>query len=231
MIAAAAIPVAAAGGDPENVLGKTWLWQKTLSTERGEIAPVDPTAFALELLPDGMAMVRSDCNSIVGSYTMAEDGGLTLDLPTESISNCGVESLSTPFMADLNRVAVFSLADGALILELDGGAGNMVLKEAGASTAAQSDVIALPTEQTLLAGPVWAWQSLDMSDGSITVVKTPEQYTIEFMEDGTLNVQADCNRAGGAYTEENGALTIEVAAMTRMACPPDSLSDESSSHG
>ncbi len=220
----------AAGGNPKDVMGKTWVWQKMVTSDRGDIVPTEPAAFTLELLPDGTALVRSDCNSVAGGFTMAEDGSLTLKLPTEGLSNCGVESLSTPFMTGLSKATVFSLGDDALFLQLDADAGSIEFAKAGAMQAAvTAEVVAEPVADNTLVGPAWVWQSFDMSDGSITPVPNLDQYTaqyiIEFMADGTLNVVADCNMAGGAYSEDNGALTIEVAAITRKACPPGSLSD------
>jgi heat shock protein HslJ len=217
----------AAGGNPEDVTGRTWLWKNTKYSDQTAAQPEDSTAYTLELLPDGSALVRADCNSLAGSYTMAEDGGLTLDLPSEGLSNCGEASLATAYLSDLKKAAVFSLADGALYLELDADAGSIEFVEAGAAVAAPAgEGAAMPAEEATITGQVWAWQSLDMSDGTVTTVENPEQYTIEFLEDGTLNLQADCNTGGGAYTTENGGLTIEAAVLTRMACPPGSLSDE-----
>jgi heat shock protein HslJ len=151
---------------------------------------------------------------------------LTLELPSEGLSNCGEGSLATAYLDELSRATVFSLADGALYLELDADAGSIEFVEAGAAAAVPAgEVSAMPAEEATLTGQVWAWQALEMSDGTVTTVENPEQYTIEFLEDGTLNLQADCNKGGGAYTTENGSLSIEAAALTRMACPPGSLSD------
>jgi len=58
-------------------------------------------------------------------------------------------------------------------------------------------------------------------------IETPENYTIAFNTDGTVNIKADCNSAGGTYTaDDNGSLTITLGPMTLVACPPDSRSDE-----
>jgi heat shock protein HslJ len=216
----------AAGGSPEDVTGKTWFWQGATHTDGTTLQADDPTAYTLELLPDGSALVRADCNSLAGSYTIAEDGSLALDLPSEGLSNCGEASLAIPYLSDLSKAAAFSLAGGALRLELEAGAGSMEFAEAGAAVAPAGEVTTMPAEELTLTGQIWAWQSLDMSDGSITAVGNPEQYTVEFLEDGTLNLQADCNTGGGAYTTENGSLAIEAAVLTRMACPPGSLSDD-----
>ena len=52
------------------------------------------------------------------------------------------------------------------------------------------------------------------------------RYTITFASDGTYSALADCNTLNGTYTTTStGGLTIVLGAMTRVACPPDSLSD------
>jgi len=74
-----------------------------------------------------------------------------------------------------------------------------------------------------LVGTVWQWQRTVMSDDSVTEPNDPTRYTLEFLSDGRLAMQADCNRGNSAYTLDGNQLTIEGGAMTMMACPPDSL--------
>ena len=54
----------------------------------------------------------------------------------------------------------------------------------------------------------------------------PEQYTIEFSEDGRVNIKADCNVASGSYMAEDSSLTVAVETSTRALCAEDSLSDD-----
>jgi heat shock protein HslJ len=49
---------------------------------------------------------------------------------------------------------------------------------------------------------------------------------VEFLPDGGLNVQADCNNANGTYTVNGNQLDMEILTTTLAACPPESLSDE-----
>ena len=67
-----------------------------------------------------------------------------------------------------------------------------------------------------LVGIVWQWQTEGLEDTS--------NYTIEFLPDGHIAIQADCNRGRASYETfgENG-LRIDAPAMTRAACPPGSL--------
>jgi heat shock protein HslJ len=54
----------------------------------------------------------------------------------------------------------------------------------------------------------------------------PEHYTIRFDRSGRFAVRADCNRGGGTYSvSPDRRLTIGPVALTRVGCPPGSLSD------
>ncbi len=71
----------------------------------------------------------------------------------------------------------------------------------------------------------WKWSGFTDPIQQYTV-ENPENYTLTFQADGTVNIKADCNNATGSYTVDGQSLTIEVGVMTRAMCPPDSLSDE-----
>ena len=71
----------------------------------------------------------------------------------------------------------------------------------------------------------WAL-SLD-SAGQEQTVEDPAAYTLDFDEDGTLVVKADCNQAGGTYSlAEDGSITLSVDTITLAVCPEGSLSEE-----
>ncbi len=67
-----------------------------------------------------------------------------------------------------------------------------------------------------LVGTVWQWQTEGLEGAS--------DYTIEFLPEGRIAIQADCNRGRASFETfgENG-LRINAPAMTRAACPPGSL--------
>jgi hypothetical protein len=51
-----------------------------------------------------------------------------------------------------------------------------------------------------LAGPTWQWTGVQgSSSGDNTVAPDHENYTIEFLMDGTVNVQTDCVTVDGTY--------------------------------
>lgn len=80
-----------------------------------------------------------------------------------------------------------------------------------------------PVEGSLI-GSVWKWTSFQSPVEQFDV-EMPEKYTLEFDTEGRVAVGADCNRAAGTYTAEEGNLQIVMGPMTLAACPEDSRSD------
>ena len=57
-------------------------------------------------------------------------------------------------------------------------------------------------------------------------IDNPQDYTLNFNEDGTVNIKADCNNAAGTYTTDGSSLKIALGPMTLAACPAESRSDD-----
>jgi len=83
-------------------------------------------------------------------------------------------------------------------------------------------------KETPITGTVWHWVHTLYNDDRKTVPADPQNYTVQFLEDGTLNVKADCNRKGGTWSASPGEkrLSIEITHSTMAACPEGSLEDE-----
>ena len=71
----------------------------------------------------------------------------------------------------------------------------------------------------------WQWASFTNPMEQFEV-EMPENYSVTFNEDGTLNVMADCNNASGSYTVDGSSLTIAMGPSTMAACPEGSRSDQ-----
>jgi len=85
---------------------------------------------------------------------------------------------------------------------------------------------ATSTPADSVQGIVWQWVSLiNQSTGETTTVSNPENYTITFNADGSLNGTADCNTFTGTYSQENG-FTIELGATTMAFCGEASLDQQ-----
>ena len=78
-----------------------------------------------------------------------------------------------------------------------------------------------------LTGKTWQWTaSTTTAPASQSVVPDPENYTLEFMDDGTFAAKADCNQVAGTYSNPGGgALTITPGPSTLVACPEGSAGD------
>jgi len=77
----------------------------------------------------------------------------------------------------------------------------------------------------LLQANPWQWVSFTSPVEQFDL-EMPEAYLLNFAEDGSVQIVADCNNASGGYTTDGSSLTIEVGPMTRAACPPESRSDQ-----
>lgn len=85
-------------------------------------------------------------------------------------------------------------------------------------------VAAPPTELTLTAVP-WEWVSTTSGAG-LTAVNDPSRYIVFFNEDGTANIQADCNTLLATYTVDGSSINIMPGPSTLAACPSDSQADQ-----
>jgi len=81
-------------------------------------------------------------------------------------------------------------------------------------------------EAPQIIGPVWQWVQTLYNDDSKAVPVNPQNYTVQFREDRTFNVKADCNLKGGTYSTDGKRIAIQITHSTMAACPEDSLEDE-----
>lgn len=204
-----------------------WQWIG-LSAADGTLTEVaGPERYTFALLEDGSYAFVADCNRGAGSYTL--DGtALTLAPGPVTLAACAAGSLSDQFIDLLGQAASVGFDGDNLLLTLaDGG----VATFGNGGPFAASDIGSGPVEDTdepsaaPLAGTVWRWATFRDAKQDY-VVPTTATYTLEFGDDGTVVVVADCNTANGTYTvNSDGTLTIAILATTLAACPPDSLGD------
>ena len=83
-----------------------------------------------------------------------------------------------------------------------------------------------PTPENTITGILWHWTSLkNQTTKETTTITNPENYTITFNTDGTLEGKADCNTFTGTYSQENG-FSIKLGATTMMYCGDTSLDQQ-----
>jgi heat shock protein HslJ len=94
------------------------------------------------------------------------------------------------------------------------------------SNAEAVPVVAAPTVEPLLVGTPWQWVSTTNPVDGAVPVGDPTRYLIRFNEDGSANIQADCNSVIASYTTDGSSISIMPGPSTLVACPPDSQADQ-----
>ena len=75
-----------------------------------------------------------------------------------------------------------------------------------------------------LEGTSWQLIRFEGGDGRVLVAKDRKQYTLAFTAEGKVSARIACNRGHGTWTSDTpGSLALGPLALTRMACPPDSM--------
>ncbi|MCC6626153.1 MAG: META domain-containing protein [Chloroflexi bacterium] len=186
-----------------------WAWQRTQMSDGAVIQPTDPSKYTLQFNADGSLAIQADCNRVVGQYTATSAGQLTITLGPTTTAACPPGSLDQRYLQQLGDVVTYVTRNGKLYLNIKFDSGNM---EFAPMSAAPS-----------LAGTMWSWTETQMSDGAVTTVARPADYTIQFNADGTAAIKADCNNVRATYTTgSNQELTLTLGPTTLIACPPDS---------
>jgi len=75
----------------------------------------------------------------------------------------------------------------------------------------------------VLVGPTWQWIGEMDATAVPTPIPNPQNYTVKFNADGTVNIKADCNSVNGTYTVNGSALTIMIGPTTGAFCGEASL--------
>ena len=78
-----------------------------------------------------------------------------------------------------------------------------------------------------LAGTTWQLVQFEGGDGTVLTPDDRSKYTMAFAADSAVGVRIDCNRGRGSWraTPPSG-LEFGPLALTRAACPPESLHDQ-----
>ena len=78
-----------------------------------------------------------------------------------------------------------------------------------------------------LAGTAWQLVRIMSMDDSVHEPQDRPLYRVEFKQDGSVAILADCNRGMGSWkSEAQGQLEFSPIASTKALCPPESLSEQ-----
>jgi len=188
-----------------------WQLQQIQYNDGTLITPSDPANYTVDFMEDGSLGIQADCNRVLGEYT-GESGTLDITLGPSTLAACGPDSVDTEFTQALSNSSLYFFQDGDLFIDLAFDSGTMQLSPA-------PDAVAL-------IGPVWELEQIQYNNDTLLVADPPENYTVEFMTDGSVAIQADCNTGRGNFSTDDSSIDITVGALTRAACPPGSISNE-----
>ncbi|MGH8612711.1 MAG: META domain-containing protein [Gammaproteobacteria bacterium] len=93
-----------------------------------------------------------------------------------------------------------------------------------------NDVVTEASGPQDIVGVVWKWMQTLKDNGDKITPANPDDYRIEFLGDGQVNIRADCNGGGGTYKSDGQVLSIEITHTTLAACPPGSLEKDYIEH-
>lgn len=79
--------------------------------------------------------------------------------------------------------------------------------------------------EVLIAVP-WAWDGSRYNNDTEIRATDDREYRLSFQADGSLQIQADCNRVLGSYNATGKSMTIKLGPSTMMACPPGSQNQQ-----
>lgn len=188
-------------------------WQLIEITDSSLVAGIDLSAANLEFSAAGTVTGSGGCNRLNASFTV-EHSKLNIGPMMMTRMACRGERgmLETEFTRALEKVDGFALADGVLLLLLEG---EPLLKFASKYPENLSGQWRL----SKLAGlPI----PDDINPGDVAY--------LEFSDDGKLTGKTGCNRISSSYTKNENKLKFGIAAGTMMACPPDLMQIETSMH-
>ncbi|MEY3297873.1 MAG: hypothetical protein RLZZ597_1133 [Cyanobacteriota bacterium] len=195
-----------------SLTGRVWELHDIQFNDGKVLVAEPPEHYTVEFMDDGTLAVLADCNRGRGSFTMPEPGRLSVDPIATTMAACPEGSIGSDFVQALSNANSFFFDGDHLFIEMKFDSGTLRLREAS-------------TEMGLM-GNVWKLQQIQYNDGTLITPSTPDNYTIEFMEEGNVVVQADCNQGRGSFTTTDNRLSIGELATTRMACPPGSSDAE-----
>ena len=175
--------------------------------------------------------------SVAAAVLVASTGGTGsfYDLAVVVTEADEPKNLATIFLGDRIRVQSLAVRENEIVVDLiRAGPRDPLccptqrvvehyrLEDARLIRVAVQDVA--PPDPRLL-GSAWTLKSMVRSDRDVVQVTQGGRYTLQLKPDWTVQVQADCNGAGGNYRLDGTALEIHITHTTLAACPPDSLSD------
>ena len=185
--------------------GTSWRLSQ-LARAEGALAPIPEGVEVTIAFADGVAAGSGGCNRFRVGYRAQSTSLITWTGPiaaTMMACESDAQALERDFFATLERVVGFENAMGVLTLA---DAGEMPV-------AVFREVVALP-----LTGTTWSATMVNNGREAVSPLVEGTAITAVFAEDGKLSGRA-CNTYMTGYSRDEGSISIEPPASSRMICP------------
>ena len=210
---------------PVQLTGTDWRLDFYNGGEGSFVSVLAGTEISILFSEDGELIGSAGCNRYSATY---ETDGKSVEIGTAVTTRMycedpeGIMEQESAYLMALASAVTYQIQDNALTMEdVDG-----VRVLSFTALVEDVEVDFSPTEEVSeLVGPLWKWLAFVEPNDDQLFVDDPNKYSIEFLPDGQVSVQADCNRVGGTYQEDGDRVLIELGASTLAACPPGSLAD------
>jgi len=209
------------GPDADSLEGVQWYLQEVGGSPISSMAKDKQPHITLDASKK-MATGFSGCNNFFGGYELDGESLKFGPVGATRMACPDLEmSLETEVFKALDQTRTWKIQDGELLFLDD----SKVLARFSMTPANKGST---EGETKLFSGTVWQWMQTIYNDDRKFAPADSENYTVQFREDGTLSVKADCNQKGGTYSLSPGEkrLSIEITHSTMAACPEGSLEDE-----
>ncbi|MGA9273783.1 MAG: META domain-containing protein [Candidatus Cybelea sp.] len=202
--------VAPSGAQPQGLADTSWQLLQIKNVDGTSEHPDDSAKYTLEFDADGSLIARLNCNRGRGTWKSTSPGAIEFGVMAMTLAMCLPPSLDTRMAKDLTTVHSYAIENGHLHLNLSTGG-------------------FYEFEPLAPAGlPNTSWQLLEIrnADGTSLHPDDSTKYTLTFEADGSVVARLDCNSGRGPWKSTSpGAIELGPMALTRVMCPPGSLSD------
>jgi heat shock protein HslJ len=189
----------------EGLAGTSW----AVSTVAGA-----PSSGATLVFADDLAGGFAGCNSFRSPYEAA-DGSLSFGAVATTLKACdeAIMAFEQSYLAALDSVASYSVADGALAL----------------ADASGAEVLTFQAQAPASLEGEWEITGYLTGSGETAAVVSPivdSGATLTFGPDGIVSGTAGCNQFSGGFGVEDANITIGPLMSTMMACSDELMAQE-----
>ncbi len=204
MAAIAAVSCNTVSNIPVNDLSGEWNVVKIDNREISVPDGSDQPYMAFDIINSRLSG-NAGCNRIMGTLKATDNGTIDLSQMASTRMMCPDMAVEDQLLNALSKVREFGIDKNGQLVLMDGQRHHMVTLSKRADGISPASLTGSFRISSL--------GDLDLS------TDTEDDYTIEFMADGTFSMTTGCNNVGGKYSGKYVDITFSDMMSTRMMCP------------